>query len=143
MSNIKPTFVNRPYTKELFYFLINLGWKMRLHPNSGERFIHNGDYDRNAKSNGGLYKGKDGKYYYCSFQEYLKEDGSFDFFQYSIKKKSRTVRDSTTVLGGCLHSREEIPVPPGWPTDPTFQWEVTKEDIREKIDEIKDLIKTL
>ena len=143
MTNIKPSFKNRPYTKELFFFLLNQGWKMRLHPRRGEGFIHNGAYDRSAKSNDGLYKGKDGKYYYFSFQEILREDGSFDFIHFSIMKKSRTVRDSKTVIQGFLNSRKDIPDPPGWKVNPGHQWEVTEEDIREKIDEIKDLIKDL
>jgi hypothetical protein len=144
-SQSNPSFTSRPHNKELFYFLKALGWKMNLHPRAGERFIHNGVYDRSARANDGLYLGKDGKYYYCGFQEYLKDDGQLDFFQFSIMRKSKSVRDSQPVTNGLLSTGEMPTIPPGWEVNPDsdYQYKVTSVDLRDKIDEIKSLLSSL
>lgn len=139
----KPKFVGRPNNENLYYFLKSLGWDINLHPRSGEKFIHNGSYDRSAKSNGGLYKGKDGNYYYCSFQEHLKDDGTFHFFQYSIQKKSRTSSNYKVLMSGTLTTDKYTPLPPGWPNDPGFVYEATPFQVDEKVNEIKSLIKSV
>lgn len=145
MSNVsldKPRFIGRPNNENLYYHLKSLGWDMTLHRDS-EVFIRNGKYDRSAKSNDGLYKGKDGKYYYCSFQEHLKDDGSFHFFQFSIQKKSRTSGKYNILMAGTLTTDKYEPLPPGWPEDPGFVYDVTPQIVNEKIKEIKSLIESV
>jgi len=138
-----PAFIGRPHNEDLFYFLKSIGWNMNLHPRSGEKFIHNGVYNKSAKSNEGLYQGKDGKYYYCSFQEHLKDDGTFHFFQYSIQKKSRTSSNYKVLIAGTLTTDKYEPLPPGWPEDPNFVYEVTPKQVDKKVSEIKALIKSV
>lgn len=138
-----PAFIGRPHNENLFYFLKSIGWNINLHPRSGEQFIHNGRYDRSAKSNGELYKGKDGKYYYCSFQEHLKDDGTFHFFQYAIQKKSRTSSNYKVLMAGTLTTDKYEPLPPGWPKDPNFVCEVTPQQVDKKVNEIKNFLSNL
>ena len=145
MSNAslnKPRFIGRPHNENLYYHLKSRGWNMTLH-RGRESFIRNGKYDRSAKSNDGLFKGSDGKYYYCSFQEHLKDDGSFHFFQYSIQKKSRTSSNYKVLMAGTLTTDKYEPLPPGWPEDPNFVHDVTPKMVDEKVSEIKSLIKSV
>jgi hypothetical protein len=116
---------------------------MNLHPRSGEKFIHNGVYNKSAKSNEGLYQGKDGKYYYCSFQEHLKDDGTFHFLQYSIQKKSRTSSNYKVLMAGTLTTNKYELLPPGWPEDPGFVYEVTPQQVDKKVNEIKKFLSNL
>ena len=145
MRNIslnKPRFIGRPHNENLYYYLKSLGWDMTLH-RGNEYFIRNGKDFRGPKSNDGLFKGSDGKYYYCSFQEHLKEDGSFHFFQYSIQKKSRTSSNYKVLMAGTLTTDKYEPLPPGWPEDPNFVHDVTPKMVDKKINEIKTLIKSV
>ena len=145
MSNAslnKPRFIGRPHNENLYYHLKSRGWNMTLH-RGRESFIRNGKYDRSAKSNDGLFKGSDGKYYYCSFQEHLKDDGSFHFFQYSIQKKSRTSSNYKVLMAGTLTTDKYEPLPPGWPEDSNFAHDVTPKMVAKKINEIKALIKSV
>jgi len=84
-----PEFSNKPLNKELYIFMKQSGWVLHPHLRSGDYFIHNGAYDRKASSNDGLFEGKNGRFYYCAFQEERDENGKLKWFRGSISSKSK------------------------------------------------------
>jgi hypothetical protein len=134
-------FLNQPLNEEMFTFMKNLGWEINVHPEIGESFIHNGVYDRKASSKDGEYKGKDGRYYYCVFQESRDDEGKLLWYRSRIsssKKGSSSYRNELEI--NLFESSNDTP--PGWDLPVGAEFDVVNDDprIRQTIDKFKRFV---
>ena len=137
-------FLNQPLNEEMFTFMKSQGWEINIHPTIGESFIHNGTFNRSASSKDGEFKGKNGYYYYCVFQEERNKEGVLLWYRARISKSRKgSTKYQNELEINLFHDSNTTP--PGWELPVGAEFNVTNNDqrIRQTINKFKKLVSQL